>query len=167
MSSTVQYAQFLDSRQMKAQLQKIWDEVGRPMVKRPKRVQVAALCTRKAGSGEEVLLVTSRDTGRWIIPKGWPIDGLDGAETALQEAWEEAGVRKAVAEEDPVGHFTYDKILKDGSAEPVLTSVYRLRVKELSDDYPEMDERKRSWVPPKTAAKRVNEPELQALLRDM
>lgn len=137
------------------------------MVQRPKRVQVAALCTRKTGSEQEVLLVTSRDTGRWIIPKGWPIDGLDGVGTALQEAWEEAGVRNAVAEEDPVGQFTYDKIFKNGSAEPVLTSVYRLRVKELSDDYPEVDERKRSWVSPKTAAKRVNEPELQALLRNI
>ncbi len=152
---------------MKAQLQRIWDEVGRPMIKRPKRVQVAALCTRQTKSGHEVLLVTSRDTGRWIIPKGWPIDGLDGAGTALQEAWEEAGVREAKAKKEPVGHFTYDKVLKDGSIEAVLTSVYHLRVTKLLDDFPEADQRQRSWVTPKIAAERVDEPELKALLRHL
>lgn len=137
------------------------------MVLRPKRVQVAALCTRDNGSDEDVLLITSRDTGRWIIPKGWPIDGLDGAETAMQEAWEEAGVSKADAEKEPVGHFTYDKVLKDGSSEPVVTSVYRLRVSELSDKYPEADQRERCWVSPKTAANRVAEPELRKILQQM
>ena len=152
---------------MKTKQQKILNEVGEPQDQHPGQVQFAALCTRKNGKGEDVLLITSRDTGRWIIPKGWPIDGLDGAETALQEAWEEAGVCKAKAEKDPVGNYTYDKVLKDGTALPVLTSVYRVRVSELADTYPEADQRERCWVSPKVAATRVDEPELRDLLRQM
>ncbi len=154
-------------RIMKTWLNHTWEEVIKPVLQHPKRVQVAALCTRQTASGEDVLLITSRDTGRWIIPKGWPIDGLDGAETAAQEAWEEAGVRAKAVEKDPVGHFTYDKVLKDGSAEPVLTSVYHIEVNELAEDYPEVGQRKRRWVSPKVAAERVQEPELQALLLQM
>ena len=102
--------------------------------------------------------------GRWIIPKGWPIDGKDGAETALQEAWEEAGVHAPGPGKEPIGHFTYDKILKDGTALPVLTSVYRVEVQDLVDDFPEAGTRKRVWVSPATAAERVNEPELRDIL---
>ncbi|WP_420586497.1 NUDIX hydrolase [Ruegeria sp.] len=148
-------------------LRNIWEEVARPLFLRPRRVQFAALCTRTTDNGPEVLLITSRDTGRWIIPKGWPIDGLSGAETALQEAWEEAGVHAQRPQNEPVGQFTYDKILKDGSAQPVLTSVYRIEVQDLAEDYPEAGQRKRVWVSPSTAAERVNEPELRELLLRM
>ncbi|MFY2823967.1 NUDIX hydrolase [Ruegeria sp. MALMAid1280] len=142
----------------------IWEEVARPIFLRPKRVQFAALCTRETETGPEVLLITSRDTGRWIIPKGWPIDGKDGAETALQEAWEEAGVRAPGIAKEPIGCFTYDKVLDDGSALPVLTSVYRIEVQGLADCFPEADERKRVWVAPAIAAERVTEPELRDIL---
>lgn len=71
-----------------------------------------------------MLLITSRDTGRWILPKGWPIDGLDGAGAALQEAWEEAGVTKADIRSDPMGIFDYDKGLGEGLTVPVTTQVY-------------------------------------------
>ena len=97
---------------MNAWLQNIWEEVGRPLFLRPRRVQFAALCTRVHDGQDQVLLITSRDTKRWIIPKGWPIDGLSGTETALQEAWEEAGVRADAVYDEPVGQFTYDKILE-------------------------------------------------------
>ncbi|WP_050603238.1 NUDIX hydrolase [Ruegeria sp. 6PALISEP08] len=152
---------------MGSTLRKLWEEVGRPLFLRPQRVQFAALCTRIHDGQDEVLLITSRDTKRWIIPKGWPIDGLNGAETALQEAWEEAGVRANTVHNDPVGHFTYDKILKDGSALSVLTNVYRIPVQALADDFPEADQRERGWFSPTEAATRVQEPELQALLRQM
>ncbi|WP_170404319.1 NUDIX hydrolase [Ruegeria arenilitoris] len=145
-------------------LRNIWEEVARPIFLRPRRVQFAALCTRETEIGPEVLLITSRDTGRWIIPKGWPIDGKDGAETALQEAWEEAGVRAPGPAKEPIGQFTYDKILKDGTALQVLTSVYRIDVQDLLDDFPEAGARKRVWVSPATAAERVNEPELRDIL---
>ncbi|UAB89638.1 NUDIX hydrolase [Ruegeria sp. SCSIO 43209] len=145
-------------------IRNIWEEVARPLIQRPSRVQVAALCTRKAGPGDDVLLITSRGTGRWIIPKGWPIDGLNGPETALREAWEEAGVRATEVQKDPVGHYSYDKRLDDGTALPVITSVYRIEVTDLADVFPESDQRKRCWVSPKVAAERVQEPELRDLL---
>ncbi len=148
-------------------LRNIWEEVARPLFLRPRRVQFAALCVRDAYDGPEVLLITSRDTGRWVIPKGWPIDGLDGPETARQEAWEEAGVHPQRLGKDPIGQYTYDKILKDGSAQPVLTNVYRVEVRELADDFPEAGQRQREWVSPLTAAERVWEPELSELLRQM
>ncbi len=68
-----------------------------PLLRRPKRLQMAAMCHRGQGDSKEYLLVTSRDTARWIIPKGWPIRGLKSNETALREAWEEAGVRNSVS----------------------------------------------------------------------
>lgn len=148
-------------------LRNTWEGFLKPLFRRPLRVQVAALCTRGDEAQTEVLLITSRDTGRWIIPKGWPIDGLDGAGSAQQEAWEEAGVRKAETDPEPVGLYTYDKILKDGSAEPLLTHVYRLRVTELADDFPEAHQRRREWVSLQEAAQRVREPQLQALFRQM
>ena len=74
-------------------LTRAWEEILRPMLKRPNRLQVAALCYRTGADGKEVLMITSRGTGRWIIPKGWPVEGKDGPASALQEAWEEAGVK--------------------------------------------------------------------------
>ena len=130
-------------------------------------MQVAALCTRNVGPNDDVLLITSQGTGRWIIPKGWPINGLNGPETALQEAWEEAGVRASDVQKDPVGHYSYDKTLDDGTAQQIVTSVYRIQVNELAEDYPEADQRKRCWVSPKVAAERVQEPELRDLLLQM
>lgn len=137
------------------------------MLKRPPRLQVAALCYRTTGSGTDVLMITSRGTGRWILPKGWPIEGLDGAQSALQEAWEEAGVREADVESEPLGFYHYDKGLSDGSAIPVKCDVYLVRSATLSDEFPERGQRERDWCGLELAATRVREPELQALLRSL
>ncbi|HBR36028.1 MAG TPA: NUDIX hydrolase, partial [Sulfitobacter pontiacus] len=91
------------------ELKRAWEGMILPIWRRPKRIQVAALCYRETPEGKEVLMITSRDTGRWIVPKGWPIDGLDGAGAALREAWEEAGVSKADIESEPIGYYDYDK----------------------------------------------------------
>lgn len=131
----------------------------------PAARQVAALCYRDRGEGTEVLLITSRDTGRWIVPKGWMIPGLDASGAALQEAWEEAGVRDAVISSSPIGSYAYDKRLDDGSSLPVRAEVYAAHVLELKDTYPEADERERRWFTPPQASKLVEEPELQSLLR--
>jgi len=133
----------------------------------PPDMQVAALCWRKVKGSKEVLLVTSRDTGRWIVPKGWPIDGMNAAESALQEAWEEAGVRGTASKAKLVGTFSYDKRLDNGTSRPLIALVYKLRVRkrDLSDRFPEVEERERLWLHPKKAAKLVDEPELQEILR--
>lgn len=141
-----------------------WEDMVLPIFKRPRRVQVAALCYRDTEAGKKVLLITSRDTGRWILPKGWPIDGLDGAGAALQEAWEEAGVTKADIESDPMGIFDYDKGLGEGLTVPVTTQVYLTRVRDLSEEYPEASMRKRAWFTPQEAAELVDEPDLKAIL---
>ena len=128
--------------------------------------QVAALVWRKAGKKKkiEVLLITSRDTGRWVLPKGWVEHREDGAEAAKREAWEEAGVEGTVQDE-PVGHYRYDKTQSgDEPALPCIVAVYALAVKRQAKDWPERDERERNWVSPAKAAKLVDEPELQELL---
>ncbi|WP_054002696.1 NUDIX hydrolase [Shimia sp. SK013] len=151
---------------MPSALRKAFDSVLVPLLRRPRRLQVAALCLREPGPAQEVLLVTSRDTGRWVLPKGWPIDGKDAPGSALQEAWEEAGVREANMNTSPVGSYGYDKRLDTGLEIPVEVKVYEAHVTQLEDTFPEADERTRKWVRLEQAAEMVNEPELQALLRD-
>ncbi|WP_282091141.1 NUDIX hydrolase [Epibacterium ulvae] len=143
----------------------VWEEYLRPMIFRPRRLQTAALCLRQNGEDKEVLLITSRDTGRWIIPKGWPMNGKTCAEAALQEAWEEAGVTKSSITSTPLGTYNYDKRLKHGAIEPVTVLIYEVQVGHLADEFPEVSERKRAWFTPVKAATLVAEPELQAVLR--
>jgi len=134
-------------------------------LKRKTRLQFAAICYRKIKSGCEVLLITSRDSGRWVIPKGWPIDGLSPSGTAAQEAWEEGGVRGKVRD-TCLGIFAYDKAMETGTDLPVSVAVYPLRVdSRLADKFPEVGQRKRKWFSPKKAATRVNEPELKRMLK--
>lgn len=152
---------------MKMNIHNTWTTKIRPISDPVRHAQVAALCFRMTPAGREVLLITSRDTGRWIIPKGWPIKGLDGPATALEEAWEEAGVRDADIRRDPIGQYHYDKRLDDGTTTPIDTTVYLAEVTKLEDDFPEVTERTRVWVTPAEAAKRVDEPELKDILRSL
>jgi len=152
---------------MTYKMKQAWDELLMPMLRRPPEWQVAALCYRDAPEGRQVLLITSRDTGRWIVPKGWPIEGKKAAEAALQEAWEEAGVRDCAVVEGPVGCYDYAKRLDAGYEAPVEAQVYKVRVNELSDIYPEARQRQRKWVSPAEAAELVNEPGLKEILLEM
>lgn len=144
-----------------------WEDMVLPIWQRPKRLQVAALCYRETPEGKQVLLITSRDTGRWIVPKGWPIDGLDGAGAALQEAWEEAGVSKADIESDPIGYYDYDKRLNHGLTTPVVAQVYLTHVRNVKDEYPDVNERTRRWFSPAEAAELVAEPDLKEILLNL
>jgi 8-oxo-dGTP pyrophosphatase MutT (NUDIX family) len=128
--------------------------------------QVAALPWHRAGRALQVLLVTSRDTRRWVIPKGWPMDGRSNAQSARQEAFEEAGVTGAVGKR-VLGQFSYDKMSKAGKARRLVVDVYPLRVTQVLNDWPELGERQRQWFAPETAAELVAEPDLQALLRGL
>lgn len=148
-------------------LAKTWEEYLKPLFFRPKRLQVAALCLRDGDNGREVLMITSRGTGRWIIPKGWPVEGKDGPASALQEAWEEAGVRSARVSKQPIGEFNYLKRRGHGADEPVTTLIFAAEVEALADDYPESHQRTRRWMRPEEAAELVQEPQLQALLRQL
>ncbi|WP_026352179.1 NUDIX hydrolase [Yoonia vestfoldensis] len=148
-------------------MRRTWAELVLPFFRRPRRLQVAALCYRQSNGEKEVLLITSRGTGRWIIPKGWPIDGKDAPGAALQEAWEEAGVRTGRVTGEAVGIYCYEKELSSGLPIAVETLVFAVEVGTLEKDYPEVHERRRKWVSPAMAANMVAEPELRQILRDM
>ena len=111
----------------------------------------------------QVLLITSRETRRWVIPKGNPIKDLKPGPSAAQEAFEEAGVRGAVGAK-AIGLYHYDKRLRSGRLQHVRVQVYALQVQEARDIWPEMAERDRLWSSPAEAANLVDEPELRALL---
>ena len=134
------------------------------MFKRPIRSQFAALCWRKTPSGQiEVLLVTSRDTGRWVIPKGWPMGNKPGHAVAEQEAFEEAGMCGRV-EHEPVGSYEYDKVMDEGLKIPCRVKVYAMEVTDMRKDFKEKSVRRQEWVSCEEAARRVQEPALKSLL---
>lgn len=137
------------------------DPSGVVRTERP-RIQFGALCWRAHRGQVEVLLITSRDTGRWVIPKGWPMADTPPCDSAAQEAWEEAGVRGKVAQK-ALGNYGYDKVLKPGLSHPCAVTVYPLRVERLEVDFPEFKERRRKWFAAAKAARKVAEPELRAL----
>lgn len=139
------------------------DLVSNPDDREGLPTQCGAVCWRKHRGSVEVLLITSRDTGRWVIPKGWPMDGLTLGGAAAREAWEEAGVRGAL-DEGEIGAFCYDKVLKPGKALHCRVNVFGLRVAELSDKFPERKMRRRKWFDHAKAARKVAEPELRGLL---
>jgi len=131
---------------------------------REPRAQYAALPWRRNKAGEgEVLLITSRETKRWVIPKGWPINGMTSPKSAAREAFEEAGVLGKVAKR-PVGAYAYDKRLKNGRLQHVRVAVFALAVDSEADAYPELGQREKLWVSPQEAARLVDEPELMVLL---
>ena len=132
--------------------------------KRGMRTQFGALCWREKQGKVQILLVTSRRRGRWIIPKGWPLDGETPAKAAETEAWEEAGV-EGKAKGQCLGVFGYDKEHSEGEQLPCMVALFPLKVKRLSNDWPEKDERRRKWMSPKKAANLVDEPDLAAILK--
>jgi ADP-ribose pyrophosphatase YjhB (NUDIX family) len=125
--------------------------------------QVGALPVRKGPDGVlNVLLVTTLQTQRWIIPKGWPLPGRQDWAAAAVEAREEAGVL-GEAQEGSIGSYTYEKRRPDGPL-PVRVSVYLLEVQEELETWPEAARRRRAWFTLAEAAEAVSEPELRALL---
>lgn len=132
------------------------------------RTQFGALVYRVQNDKTQILLITSRKTKRWILPKGWPMSGFTPAEAAAREAWEEAGV-KGVAYSMPVGFYSYVKTIKTRGGlkpMPVLVSIYPIQARKLAARFPEEGQRRRKWLSPKKAAARVSEPELKRLLRN-
>ena len=126
------------------------------------KAQVGALPVRGKVGAYEVLLVTSRDTGRWIIPKGWPMKGIRDHAAAAQEALEEAGVVGRV-HAHPMGAYTYEKRVADDS-EPISVMVYLLEVAGEKRDWRERGQRKRKWMTASEAAAIVEEPGLADIL---
>ncbi|MGJ8532782.1 MAG: NUDIX hydrolase [Alphaproteobacteria bacterium] len=128
------------------------------------QTQMAALPLRQSDSGDwRILMITSRDTGRWVLPKGWPMKGKNLRQAAEQEALEEAGVIGQISK-NPIGVYHYLKRIEDGADIPCEVVLYPMRVTKLLRRWPERNERKRKWFSAKGAAKRVMEEDLKDLL---
>jgi 8-oxo-dGTP pyrophosphatase MutT (NUDIX family) len=130
---------------------------------RVERRQVAALPYRKTAAGEiEVLLITSREAGRFIIPKGWPMRGLRDPEAAAKEAFEEAGVEGKV-ERKPIGTYSYWKRMERSFAYLRVT-VYPLEVRKQRSNWPEKGSRRLGWLKQKEVGTLIEEPGLITLI---
>ena len=125
--------------------------------------QFAALCWRKEQGARKILLITSRDTGRWIVPKGWPMKNRLPHEAAAIEAWEEAGVTGEIVE-SPLGSYVYDKKRNRKANLTCEVEVFAMEVSNLAADFPEKSQRRRKWFRPDKAARKVAEPELRELI---
>src|SRR5262245_16091439 len=116
------------------------------------------------GQRAEFMLVTSRETRRWIIPKGWPKRGKSPHRSAAHEAFEEAGVLGAVGRQS-VGSFSYEKRLKNGRSVECEVRVFPLEVKRQSKVWPEKRERRVKWLSAPKAAEKVNDPVLSKIIQ--
>jgi 8-oxo-dGTP pyrophosphatase MutT (NUDIX family) len=127
-------------------------------------IQYAALPWRIVGRRLEILLITSRETHRWIIPKGWPMKGRSPQEAAAIEAMEEAGISGEMGA--TIGSYRYMKRLKREDAIPSQVIVFPLEVMSQLDHWKEKDQRESRWFPYVKAAKLVAEHPLKRLIRD-
>ncbi len=119
----------------------------------------------EADGSASVLLITSRETKRWVLPKGNTIHGLSLHQSAAHEAFEEAGI-SGIACPMPLGSYRYDKRRANGKLRDTEVEVFPLAFQLQFADWPEMHERKTCWFTLKDAAAAVDEPDLQALIRN-
>ena len=130
-------------------------------------IQYGVIATRPAADGSlEVLLITSRETRRWVVPRGNPIPGKSPAESAAQEAFEEAGIIGPVGAE-PLGRYVYGKRRRNGKVEPAEVELFAMRVAEEREDWPEKSQRERRWFAPAEAAAAVLEDKLADMIRSL
>lgn len=132
---------------------------------RAERRQVAALPWRRGEDGPEILLVTSRETRRWVTPKGGRMPGKTDAEAAAIEALEEAGVEGRVQDE-ALGTFRYLKVLKRRAPRWCVVAVYPLEVTTVHADWKEKGQRDRLWMSLEQAAACVGEADLAEIIRE-
>jgi 8-oxo-dGTP pyrophosphatase MutT (NUDIX family) len=140
-------------------------------MKKPKKkkakgpfVQYGALPYRESRAGVEILLVTSRETRRWVIPKGWPQSGLPPHRAAEVEAFEEAGVVGKVKRKT-IGSYWYDKRVESGASVRCKVRVFPLRVTRQLKKWPEKRQRRSRWHSPAQASRRVRETYLRQIIR--
>jgi 8-oxo-dGTP pyrophosphatase MutT (NUDIX family) len=128
------------------------------------RLQYGAVPYRKTASGDyEVLLITSRETKRWIVPKGWPIRGLTPPKSAAREAFEEAGVHGRISTKS-LGSYIYDKRLGDQETVRCAVEVFALRFRNQEKTWPEAHLRRTQWYSVADAIATVEEPGLKSLI---
>ena len=128
-------------------------------------IQYAALPYRLEGRQVQVLLITSRRTKRWVIPKGWPMSGLKPQDVAATEAVEEAGLVGEIADQ-PIGSYRYLKRLKGERTMAVQVIVFPFLVDQHVQAFKEQGQRSFRWFRYQEAASHVAEPSLKRLIRD-
>lgn len=130
-------------------------------------MQIGALCYRGKGKNLQVLLLTTRDTGRWILPKGWPILDKKSHHTALVEAYEEAGVIGKIVSKEPYASFASHKGHSDGLKVPTNVLVYLVEVVEQEDNFPEAGQREIRWLSVEDAIELTDEDGAKPILRQL
>jgi 8-oxo-dGTP pyrophosphatase MutT (NUDIX family) len=115
--------------------------------------------------GVQILLLTSRGTQRWVIPKGWPIVGCKPREVAAIEAREEAGIEGTLSRK-PIGSYVYAKVMDTDEVRLCECVVYLMRVTQEGSTWPEQSERRRAWFTQAQAADLVDEGSLALIIRD-
>jgi 8-oxo-dGTP pyrophosphatase MutT (NUDIX family) len=140
------------------------DEMGKPTTDRRGRLLQSATVPYRLGprGGLQVLLITSKETRRWVLPKGMIEEGMTARRSALAEAFEEAGVSGHVGAQ-ALGHYTYRKARRRGWM-PCIVEVFPLQVRVIHRDWPERSQRQRAWMDPRAAAACIREPELGRIL---
>ena len=132
--------------------------------RKPENVQYAALPWRIVDCALEVLLITTRNTRRWIVPKGWPIAEYTPQACAAFEAMEEAGVA-GVVEAEAFGTFHYDKLRKSGEVLACKVYVYPMKVTRRRRQWPEKRARDCEWCSVEEAISRIKETGLRRLIK--
>jgi 8-oxo-dGTP pyrophosphatase MutT (NUDIX family) len=123
--------------------------------------QFAALPYRLREDDIEILLITTRKKGHWSVPKGWLIKDGTPQGTAAVEAFEEAGVRGAVAEKH-IGRFRKRRLRKRQCD----VRIFPMKVRRQQSIWPEMEQRSRIWVSQRKAARLVKKPGLRRAIRE-
>ncbi len=130
----------------------------------PRRIQYAALPYRQRQDGEvQIRLITSRETRRWVIPKGWPMKGLPPHKAAEREAFEEAGLLGSISPTS-IGLYTYEKRLSVKRSVTCDVMVFPMKVKRYLKKWPERTQRIGFWFTIEGAAAAVQEEELRDLI---
>jgi 8-oxo-dGTP pyrophosphatase MutT (NUDIX family) len=131
----------------------------------PRHRQYAAICYRRAKASDvfEMLVVAGRNSGRWMLPRGWPMEGKQPHQVAEREALEEAGI-KGKADKKPIGYYTYPKQLDDGRIAPCMVEVFAIKVDRIAKNFKEQGQRQRQWLSFTEAQNLIEEPELRSLI---
>jgi len=142
-------------------------KVANRQAKAAVRQQFGALPYRETQhAGLEILLMTSRETHRWIIPKGWPMKGLKPAESAAREAYEEAGLRGAMGNRS-IGSYLYEKRLAEKQTSvPCEVKVFPMRVRRQEAAWPEQSQRKTRWFSAAAGIEVISDEGMKAIIAD-
>jgi 8-oxo-dGTP pyrophosphatase MutT (NUDIX family) len=130
-------------------------------------LQYAALPFCHKEGAPRVMLVTSRETGRWVIPKGWPMPGRRPCQVAKREAFEEAGLIGKLVDKHPVGSYRYTKVLSPQQQVLCEVLVFLFQVECQLDMWPEKSQRETQWFEPEDAAALVDEAGLGEIIRQV